>query len=352
MKIIAYFLPQFHEVEENNLWWGQGFTEWTNIRNAKSYNKKHSVLTPYQENYYNLLDEETLKWQGELAKKYGVYGFCYYHYWFSGRKILEKPADLLFKNPAINQKYCFCWANHSWKKTWNGTHEILIEQTYGDEQEWKEHLDYLMPFFKDSRYILKDNKPLLMLFDAENIPNLDQRIEFYNNECKKNGFNGIYIIETINKFSKKPCSTLSDAITLREPAVAFSRFSKLKKVEHRIRGNRKNRILPPTKYTFEKVINNSLEAIKQYECDKEIILGSFTGWDSTPRHKNRGYWISNNSAKKFGDYLQEQKKVLSSNKYSEFLFMNAWNEWAEGMVLEPTKQNGYSYLEMIKKTVN
>lgn len=349
MKIIAYFLPQFHEIKENNAWWGKGFTEWTNIKNARSYFSKHIVSTPLNENYYNLLDTETIRWQTKLANEYGVYGFCYYHYWFSGRKILEKPAELLLDEKDIPQKFCFCWANHTWKKTWNGSSEILIEQSYGAQEEWQEHFKYLYEFFKDDRYIKIDGKPIFMIYDAKNIPNFEDRIKFYDMKCRENGLKGIYIIESINHKDKKNYSYISDAITLREPAVALSKNSFLEKIQFKIRVHRKNKFLKPFTLNFNKVIKRSLNIAEEYVSTKTIMLGSFTGWDSTPRHKNRGYILLESTPKEFRNYLLNQKSIIEKNNLSNYVFINAWNEWAEGMQLEPTQQYRYEYLEVIKE---
>ncbi len=189
MKILAYYLPQFHEIEENNKWWGKGFTEWTNVKKGKKlFKTQNQPFVPLNNNYYNLLNKETVKWQTELAKKYGVYGFCYYHYWFEGKKLLEKPVENLLKWKNIDQKFCFCWANHSWKKTWNGLNEILMEQKYGNEDSWNKHFDYLLQFFKDERYIKIDNKPIFMIFKLKDIKDINEMLDFFNKKCIENGF--------------------------------------------------------------------------------------------------------------------------------------------------------------------
>src|ERR1035437_7404382 len=127
-KTIAYFLPQFHEIPENNMWWGPGFTEWTNLKRARPLFEGHSIIEPLNDNYYNLLEKDTVIWQTELAKKYSLYGFCYYHYWFKGKKLLEKPAENLLKWNDIDQKFMFMWANHDWTRSWVGGKEILIDR--------------------------------------------------------------------------------------------------------------------------------------------------------------------------------------------------------------------------------
>lgn len=353
MKIIAYFLPQFHEVEENNKWWGKGFTEWTNIRKAKSLYKGHEQpIVPLKNNYYDLLQRETMAWQTKLAKKYKIYGFCYYHYWFKGRKILEKPIENLLQWKEIPQRFCLCWANHSWKKTWNGSKEILIKQEYGDKEEWKEHIEYLLKFFHDERYIKINNKPILNIFLTGDIPNIDKRIEYYNEECIKNGFDGIFIIETIMKKNQKVASIKSEALVLREPNIAISLSSWYEKITYFLKGKmKKNYLKAPMRFKYKKIVRNSLKFFKKIEINNKMIIpGSFNKWDSTPRHNKRGYVIENKYIEEFKMYLLTQKKIMKDRNI-EYMFFNAWNEWAEGMYLEPDEKNKYRYLETIKEVI-
>ena len=132
MKIIAFYLPQFHTFEENDMWWGEGFTEWTNVKKAEPLFEGHmQPKIPLNKNYYNLLDLDTLKWQCELSREYGVYGFCYYHYWFDGKMLMNKPMEMLLGHPEINQKFCICWANENWTKAWAKRDKtILVSQTF------------------------------------------------------------------------------------------------------------------------------------------------------------------------------------------------------------------------------
>jgi hypothetical protein len=352
MKLIAYYLPQFHEIEENNKWWGKGFTEWTNVKAAKKLYRNHrQPNVPLNHNYYNLFDKETVQWQAELAKKYGVYGFCYYHYWFEGRMILEKPAENLLKWNDIDKKFCFCWANHSWKKTWNGTNEVLINQTYGDITEWDKHINYLLEFFKDDRYIKVNNKPVFMIFSPDKIPQLDERINYYNKRCQENGFDGIYFIESLNSVKYNPASERSDAIALREPMIGLSQRPNIEKVFHILKSQyRKNYLIRPMTYDYDRVAKYSLKFASKIKLDKKVFLGCFTGWDSTPRHGRRGYIVTNGSPEKFKEYLGKLKSIADSND-QDFLFLNAWNEWAEGMYIEPDEKYLYSYLEAIKSVV-
>ncbi|NKC59755.1 methyltransferase type 11 [Vagococcus fluvialis] len=351
MKLIAYYLPQFHEIQENNEWWGEGFTEWDNVKKAKPLFKNHrQPIEPEQ--YYNLMEKEVVEHQTELMNESGIYGFCYYHYWFSGRKILEKPAENLLRWKNINQKFMFCWANHSWKKTWNGTNEILINQEYGNLEEWEDHINYLLPFFKDERYIKVDDKPVIMLYSARDIPNLNERIEFYNRKCLEEGFSGIYIIESLNSVKSKKISKQSSAVVLREPAVALSNQNKMKKILRYITSRpQKNYLYLVTKYKYSKIIEDSIYYAKymKEEGEGKVYLGAFTGWDSTPRHIRRGYVIQNNKKNSFKNYLLSLKEISSED---DLLFINAWNEWSEGMILEPERNSKINLLEEVKEFYN
>ena len=172
MKIISFYLPQFHSIPENDKWWGKGFTEWVNVKKAKPlFNGHNQPHIPLNYNYYNLLDKKTLEWQVNLANKYGVYGFCFYHYWFNGKKLLEKPVEDFLNRKELNIHFCLCWANESWTNTWaNGNSKIIMEQKYGTKKDWKMHYEYLSTFFKDKRYISNNNKiPSPKIINPNNI---------------------------------------------------------------------------------------------------------------------------------------------------------------------------------------
>lgn len=192
MKIIAFYLPQFHDIPENDEWWGKGFTEWVNVKKAKPMYKGHEQpRVPLNNNYYNLLDDEVKVWQAELAKQYGIYGFCYYHYWFNGKLLLEKPMSQMLSNKKIDIPFCICWANEPWTRAWVGEKKVLITQKYGKIDDWVKHFNYLLPFFKDNRYIKNDNKPFFVIYRPEIIGCLKEMVECWDRLAKKNGFKGI-----------------------------------------------------------------------------------------------------------------------------------------------------------------
>lgn len=354
MKIIAYYLPQFHEIEENNQWWGQGFTEWINIKKAVSYRNSHIPAAPEKDYFYNLMDRETVEWQTKLASDYGIHGFCYYHYWFSGKKILERPAENLFNWTDIKQNFCFCWANHSWKKTWNGTMEMLIEQSYGREEEWQDHFDYLKPFFLDDRYIKINNKPVFVLYDAQSIPDFESRVSFMNKCCQGVGLDGIYVIESHNQKKQTRFSSASNGVVVREPNTSMSDLGLFLRIRSKLKRMINQKYLKaPIFFPFKQIANKSISYLEDFQVKgKTLYPGLFTGWDSSPRHRKHAIVLYKKGFSEFQDYLEQFKKSYDCGNYGELVFMNAWNEWAEGMYLEPDKENGYAYLVQLKEMVS
>lgn len=345
MRIFSYYLPQYHEIPENNEWWGEGFTEWTNVKKANPLFKGHvQPLHPLNNNYYNLMEKETVEWQTQLMKDYGLTGMIYYHYYFCGKKLLEKPAENLLRWKDIEQPFFFCWANHSWKKTWNGSSELLVEQTYGNEKDWEDHFQYLLPFFKDRRYEKINNKPVFMLFNAF-FSSKKEIVNYFNKRCKDIGFGGIYIVNTalcvkdlkINDSN----SNVEEIWHLREPNASVSiLMGSFKSIPSRI--IRRMRKMIFSKYVYKYNGDALLKDRTNFVCGQKYIPGLFFGWDNTPRHGSRGDVITSPSKESF-------MKYMDSIRDSEYVFINAWNEWCEGMILEPTEENGYKYLEWIKE---
>ena len=231
MKIIAFYLPQFHNIPENDEWWGDGFTEWVNVKKAKPIFDGHNQpRVPLNHNYYNLLDDDVKIWQADLAKKYGVYGFCYYHYWFDGKLLLEKPMEQMLENKKVDIPFCICWANEPWTRAWVGETKTLIPQKYGSKKEWKEHFDYLLPFFKDPRYILDEGKPLVVIYRPEIIDVLNDMLDYWNELAKNAGFEGLKFAYQSAGMDELPKNKRNDSrfdydIEF-QPAYAFTKLNK------------------------------------------------------------------------------------------------------------------------------
>lgn len=367
MKVIAFYLPQFHEIPENNEWWGQGFTEWVNVKKAiPLVEGQNQPRIPLNNNYYDLSNVEVMKWQAKLAKKYGVYGFCIYHYWFSGHKLLEKPAENLLKNKDIDIPFCFCWANENWTNRWvSGTSQkLLIEQKYGDEKEWKEHFDYFLPFFKDDRYIKENGKPLLVIYSPDLIDCLDELLDKWNKWAQDCGFDGIcyaYQRSDTNVFNYQNGADNKFTYQIEyqpgkcrewQRSKIKSLFIKYKRMIFRGLGSLLN--TPKLQnHTYEEKLR-VLNYDKTWECilshqpeSPKCIPGAFVDWDNTPRKQIRGSFYEGATPERFAYYFDKLIKHTKNVYKKDMIFIFAWNEWAEGGYLEPDEKNGYGYLEAI-----
>lgn len=354
-KIIAFYLPQFHTIPENDEWWGTGFTEWTNVRNAKVYrNGQQQPRIPLNNNYYDLSNVETLRWQADLANKYQVDGFCIYHYWFNGKMLLEKPAEMLLANSDINIKYCFSWANEPWARTWDGKNrQVLMPQEYGTEVDWEKHFNYLLPFFKDSRYIKENGKPMFLIYKSASIEKCAEMMEYWRILATKNGLPGIHFVETIKKWLPEKRNLPFDAKVEFEPTGAKNISSLYLKRLRRYFIRFCNHILRTTWpehpiVTFEEETSKALNSLSPVGT----YAGAFIGWDNSPRMKEKGIYISRPTKKQFKDYLREKIRIGKNIYHTDYLFINAWNEWAEGTYLEPDEHMKYAYLEAIKELKN
>lgn len=367
MKIIAFYLPQFHDIPENDEWWGKGFTEWVNVKKAKPMYKGHEQpRVPLNNNYYNLLDDEVKVWQAELAKQYGIYGFCYYHYWFNGKLLLEKPMSQMLSNKKIDIPFCICWANEPWTRAWVGEKKVLITQKYGKIDDWVKHFNYLLPFFKDNRYIKNDNKPFFVIYRPEIIGCLKEMVECWDRLAKKNGFKGIdfaYQNIDFDVQKHKDDSMFSYNIEF-QPHYAFYDMNINK---HRILRGMKKIISQffEKRFGFNlkfigngKLVNNYVNydaawqaILKRTPTSEKNIPGAFVGWDNTPRHGKNGRVYVGDNPEKFEQYLTKQIIRAKEIYHKDMIFMYAWNEWAEGGYLEPDVRYGYKNLEAIRNAL-
>lgn len=369
MKIITFYLPQFHEIPENNKWWGKGFTEWVNVKKAKPlFNGHYQPRIPENKNYYNLLNKTTIEWQANIAKKYGIYGFCFYHYWFDGHMLLEKPMEIFLNDKNININFCISWANEDWTNAWtDGDNKTLISQTYGFKQDWIKHFNYFLKFFKDDRYIKINNKPLLIIYRPELIGCLNEMLDTWNELAIKEGFDGIefayqhynfstiknkddsrfsYQIEYQPQYCMKEIENRKLIIVLKKlknkADIFFQKiFHKKIEISSIFKGNLK-------KYDYDELWNNIL---KRNPENKKNVPGAFVGWDNTPRKGTRGSVVINNTPDKFESYMIKQINNAKEKYKKDMIFMFAWNEWAEGGYLEPDEKYKFKYLQAIKNSL-
>lgn len=344
MKIIAFYLPQFHETKENNRWWGRGFTEWTSLKNASSLFEGHNQpRIPLHNNYYNLLDDNVKMWQVNLAHKYGIYGFCIYHYWFNGHMLLEKPLEQFKSNTKLKIHYCISWANESWTNAWvSDNAETLIEQTYGNQDEWTAHFQYLLPYFLDDRYIKIDGKPLFIIYRPELIDDIAPMLSLWNILAKENGIPGIAFASQQMHFDiNSPVGKKYFSYQIEyQPD-----WAKIKLNSPRtIKNGKKNLLKRNYDEAWKKIINSP-------PISEKSIPGAFVDWDNTPRRHNSGSLFLGVTPEKFQKYFTLQIKHAKEDYKKDFLFLFAWNEWAEGGYLEPDEKWQYQYLESIRNAL-
>lgn len=349
-RVIAFYLPQFHPIPQNDKWWGNGFTEWTNVGKAKPLFLGHyQPRVPADLGYYDLRVPETRKAQAEMAREYGVEGFCYWHYWFgNGRQLLERPFQEVLSSKEPDFPFCLAWANESWKGFYHGlkNREILIEQQYPSEQDYIDHFYTVLPAFQDDRYIKVNNKPLFLVFQPFQLPDASLFIALWQRLAKKNGLEGIHFVGQTYY-----ADTIDQVLALGFDAVNIVRLFDYKK---------KRKLCPylinKLRYTLLKAprIVSYKEAMKSFvgqEEERENVYPSIIpNWDHTPRTGNRGLVFHNSTPTLFARHLKDIENVIA-NKQEEnkIVFIKSWNEWAEGNYIEPDLKYGTSYLQELKK---
>lgn len=356
-KILCFYLPQFHETEHNNLWWGKGYTEWTAVKNAKRMHRKQRMpRVPLNGNYYDLSDESgsVWKWQAKLAKEHGIDGFVIYHYWFGGQKELNRPAEILLAHPEIDIEYSFCWDSNSWRRTWYDSKkpEILVEQNYGGRDMWRRHFDDLLPFFRDERYLKKNGKPVFHIYRPGVIPCLSEIKRAWNGWAVESGLNGIWFVFQ-NHHVNNGNESLADACYNFEPnRVVEENWHVLYRLGTNIRNslNKHTRNLPWTKYNIRSG-QRVLELIEEDTPVYGVYQGTFAGYDDSPRRQKKAVIYTEFSAKRYEEHIE---KLLRQAEQcgNDYIYINAWNEWGESAYLEPDTVRGYAYLNAVRAAVN
>ncbi len=367
IKFLAYYLPQFHPIPENDKWWGKGFTEWTNVAKAKPLFKGHyQPILPSELGFYDLRVPEVQEAQAELAKEYGIDGFIYYQYWFgNGKMLLEKPAEAMLKNKNVDLPFCFCWANETWKGIWHGLDnpEVLIEQQYEGEEGYIAYFEYLLPFFKDERYIKIDNKPMFHVYQLLEIPDVDVFLSVFNRLAKLNGFDGVYLIATRGTESEyiKNNESIYGVVGLDvfnqirySQKTYFDRTSLLGRIENKIytkigHTNNVGQRLKPLILDYK----NGVKKLTITINNSKIIPCVFPNWDNSARSGKKSMIFKNSDPEVWYLFLKQAVTTLSVNKDNpQFVVIKSWNEWAEGNYLEPDVKFGRKWLEKIKQVKN
>lgn len=362
-RILTIYFPQFHTIPENDEWWGKGFTEWTNVRRGKAYYPGHyQPREPFHDNYYDLSDLKVLEKHTRMARRAGIAGFCFYHYYFCGKTLLEKPIEEYRDYSQETFPYCLIWANETWSRTWyrsNAGGKVLLRQVYGNKDDWEKHFQYLLKFFRDERYIKINNKPIYIIYIPQDIPVRRQMFEYWQMLAKENGFNGLYLIAMNTSRGKDKSKKLYDAYMNFEPMCTLHNDDSYRSVIQAWKKERIDNIVPDKKTIRNALFMNNTFSYsyvckqiekKGQELDENTYAGVFTGWDNTARKDEEGIIIPRSSPKRFGKNIKKML-MLAEKQNKKFVFLNAWNEWSEGPYIEPDKKYGYAYLNELRQAI-
>jgi hypothetical protein len=422
VKLVALYFPQFHCIPENDQWWGKGFTDWTNVRKATAQFPGHyQPRVPLGGNYYDQSRLETVRAQVELAKRYGLHGFCHYHYWFDGKQLLETPTNLMLDHPEIDFPFCLAWANETWSRRWDGReHDILISQTHpADPQRWELHFQYLIRAWKDPRAIRIDGKPIFMIYRPHLVTELGRMLEYWTRRAVECGLPGVFFVamkqyeypkpELLKHFHGsmhfQPFEALAspdfrplpppDVTPLpaagasadtsrryehvaREPGFLKRQWKKLpvrwrlafhkarwaltmrplqwmrrvfhslsEEVQDRVREFRYRRLPALVIWDYDSMWNQIIKV--EQDFGMTTFPGAFVDWDNTPRYGRRARLFKGASPERFEYWFKRLVENTATRPVNErFIFINAWNEWAEGTYLEPDERYGYRHLEIVR----
>lgn len=354
-KVIAFYLPQFHPIPENDKWWGKGFTEWTNVGKAKSYFPGHyQPIVPSDLGYYDLRVPEVREQQAELAKEAGVDAFCYWHYWFgNGKQLLEKPLQEVIKSNKPDFPFCLGWANHSWsKKNWNKdvsrfNNDVLIEQTYPGKEDIDNHFYKMLDAFKDSRYYKIQNKLCFYLYAPLLIPDIEYFITRWQELAKKEGLPGFYFIGGCYNVKE-----MNDSSFTKCDGVALDLKTKAFRIKYPKLRRRLSYLLPfPINVIrYSKAIKIMSDTIYSKEKVYPVV---YPNWDHSPRVGKGGTIFYASSPKLFKSYIEKIISIIKDKDSEDnVIFIKSWNEWAEGNYMEPDLKYGKGYIHALREALD
>jgi hypothetical protein len=364
------YLPQFHPIPENDEWWGKGFTEWTNVAKAKPLFSGHfQPNLPGELGFYDLRVPEVREQQAALARKYGIEGFMYWHYWFAGKRILERPFKEVLESGKPDFPFCLGWANESWQGNWHGlsAKKMLIEQTYPGGKDYEQHFYSILPAFKDKRYITVDDKPLFVVYHPAYIPNCRNFVEEWQELAMQNGLKGIYFVGIVLKIDehKEAINLGFDATHSSGLGAPIELLYKQKNINTLIYNIKRRLMLYGLnwKYTskgvfkYEDFIKYHLEyqqqsISKNIENQENIFPEIFPKWDNSPRAGYNSLIIKDATPEKFRTHVKEIFNLVKNKPVEKkIVFIKSWNEWAEGNYMEPDQKFGRKWLEVFKEEV-
>ena len=357
-RIIAFYLPQYHPIPENDEWWGKGFTEWTNVGKAKALFRGHyQPRVPADLGYYDLRLPQVRERQAELAREAGVEGFMYWHYWFgNGKRLMDGVFDEVVKSGRPDFPFCLGWANHSWyAKDWNANgsknDKLLIEQTYPGEHDYRSHFEAILPALKDSRYIKVGDQPVFLIFDPSKLP--PAFIPLWNSWAKENGFpHGLYFVANVKSYE---CRDKDEVLRIGFDAVTFERLREVytaKSKFHEILNAAFNRIVL-NRPIFTKDYRKACLRLTNREVDRcdKVIPTLLPNWDHTPRSGERGLLLTDSTPARFKEHANTVLDIVK-HKQNKLIFLKSWNEWGEGNYMEPDLKFGKGYICALREALD
>lgn len=355
-RLIAFYLPQFHPIPENNEWWGRGFTEWTNVAKAKPLFRGHyQPHLPSELGFYDLRLAEVRQAQADLASEYGIYGFCYYHYWFNGARLLERPFTEVLRTKKPEFPFCLCWANENWTRTWDGKEtNILLSQEYS-EQDNINHLKYLTSIFHDYRYIRYKGKPIFLVYKPNDIPNPKIFTELWREQYYKMSKEDLFLVRVER-------SALDGGNPRDNGFDAAMEFQPDWELFHKpLRKGKYWRLLTGFGLSSKAYLRNTImpyqdlvgRALKKPKPSYLRFPSVTPGWDNSPRKNAKAIILIKSTPELYEYWLTSvMKKHCTNSSECEFVFINAWNEWGEGNHLEPDVRYGRGYLEATRNALD
>lgn len=352
-KLITFYLPQYHPISENDSWWGKGFTEWTNVTRAQPlFSGHYQPHLPADLGFYDLRLSEARQEQANLAREHGIHGFCYYHYWFNGKRLLERPFKEVLDSGKPDFPFCLCWANETWSRRWLGEERnVLMKQTYSLEDD-RNHAKWLVQAFSDPRYIRVAGKPLFLIYRPHDLPHPEKTTNILREECLNHRLPEPHLVGVDAHRPGFDYRKLGFDETLRfEPQLGvLPRFMKDKSTFSKLLNNLRLGIVNPKLKLYDYGLARQL--MTQRKVTFPNIPCVFVAWDNTARRGENGIIIINSTPERFATGLSEMiSSVQDKPDDQRVVFINAWNEWAEGNHLEPDQKYGTQYLEAVKRTV-
>ncbi|MBM5822399.1 MAG: glycosyl hydrolase [Cyanobacteria bacterium K_Offshore_surface_m2_011] len=350
-KAIAFYLPQYHPIPENDQWWGKGFTEWRNVTRARPlYSRHYQPHLPADLGFYDLRLPEVRQAQAELAKAFGLHGFCYYHYWFNGRRVLQRPFEDVLASGEPDFPFCLCWANENWTRRWDGSDdEILLAQIYS-EQDDRDHLLSLLAAFRDPRYIRIEGKPLFLVYRTSALPHPARTAEIWRSIAQDHGLGDLYLVSVESKEEEinnpqnfgfdaavefQPCWPMLSRLPAQTPSLR----EKIKGVIKNESPGKKIHLVVDYEKVCQAALARPVPPYSRFPC----VTPS---WDNTARRRWGGIILQDATPERYGQWLRQTVERLPDYGLPEpVVFINAWNEWAEGNHLEPDQRWGTRYLK-------